>query len=495
MLLVIHAEVENALDELDASMGEGAGHWHAVAPQQPRRKRLSKKRAVRDLAQWNETPWHLLENSIATLFSRLSRVQSSSPSGASAPRRKRQRKLRHKGSDGSNETSAMPSSRGDRSGAAGDYDSDADAEETAADREFIDTRGDDAALLAEYNEQDASYRSRQSHLDEAVEDRGSRPLSKREQKRRGEMSAEEKDKAVVDLLQAMMDAAMDDRAARKAGRPALRKLALLDYARRTVMNASLHDSLVDGLPQFPEWYRGPKSVLEVFREWLRPLGGTSLPPLPLRTEIYHMVQALPLSKFHLHASRLGEVLFALSKHPSETLENRRFLHRFIDRFARAEFRKTASYKGQMDSVLDAEEKAHREEGIDRKAASKMPPMMTAPPRRASSQGAAAAAASAAAASESNHQGGDAENLMDEDVGGQADSANDTSYLARRPMPMAFDFLHEGTTSSAAEAGVAAARAAPAKRSNLQKRMQTERRAGKTKVKRGAQLSIEGRDMG
>ena len=291
-----------------------------------------------------------------------------------------------------------------------EYDSGPEAHRTAEDDAFIDREGDDNELLAEYDAEDQvcvssilfvclrvrgggptslhaappspapaqnfgdiapsrkpgakkKRRGDRDHSDD--ENAGGKAKSKSSaasassaaKKRRAGLTDAQKQAMVDGLIRDMRAAAATDRADRKAGKPAVAKLKLMNTVRLTVANTSLQEMLLEGtaIGASADYSAANNpTILSVFREWLRPLPGSDLPPLDLRAGIYDLIAKLPVAQHHLRDSRIGEVLFALSQHPGETPANRMMLSRLIERYARMIFAKDDSYRGGLDAMLDAQ---------------------------------------------------------------------------------------------------------------------------------------------
>lgn len=270
---------------------------------------------------------------------------------------------------------------------AGDeYDSGEEMVATAEDDAFIDREGDDDELLAEYDaegqnfDEDAGF-ARKAKAAQAAKGKAAARKRKRggEEEEEGEggeggggkkkggkgkkreMTDAQKSDAVEKLIHAMRAAAAKDRSDRKAGVPAVAKLKLLPEVRLACANTSLQELLLEGVAvgSAADYSSSANpTILACFRDWLRPLPGTDLPPLAVRECVYDCVGRLPVAPHHLKDSRLGEVLFALSQAPSESDRNRVLLKTLIDRFSRMIFGKASSYRGGgIDEMLSAQAEA------------------------------------------------------------------------------------------------------------------------------------------
>ena len=116
-------------------------------------------------------------------------------------------------------------------------------------------------------------------------------------------------------------------------KPAVGKIKLLPKVSAYLSNRRLHEPLLDSL------------LLQRVRDWLRPLPDGSLPNLQLRSQLYRLLSQMPIDTDHLQESEgLGLELMALWRSPKETVENRKFLKRLLEKWIRAIFKSSIDYK-------------------------------------------------------------------------------------------------------------------------------------------------------
>jgi hypothetical protein len=246
-----------------------------------------------------------------------------------------------------------------------EYESDVDAKETAEDRAFIDAEGDDDDLVKEYDEMKQDFnderpvhsKSKKKKARKAVDSDADEPGQEKAAKggkRKREMSDKEKAVIVRQLLDEMVAAARQDRKDRAANKPATHKLRLLNRVRQVCANTTLQIMLLEGCNTGASSMGSEDNptILSVLREWLRPLPGTTIPPLALREAIYDVIDKLPIRIDDLKPSRIGEVLYALSQHESEEPRNREKLAKMIERYSRSIFGKSERYRGNIDGMLE-----------------------------------------------------------------------------------------------------------------------------------------------
>lgn len=450
----------------------------------------------------------------------------------------------------------------------GAYESESDGGADSGDDAFIDKEDDDEDLLAEYEDmkQDFSGDARAAGLaaaaargkkskkkakpssaaaaaaarrDEDSDDdgggakKGSGAKDKaaagaaggKGSKRPRPLSDDEKRSLVRTVLDSMAKAAADDRAARKAGQPALAKLRLLPSIKAAASNGQLHALLLEGLSVGAEAMAGGAdsnpTILSALRGWLRPLPGSDIPPLQLREGVYDVIlDRLPLRLDDLRTSRIGEVLYALAQHPGEEARNRERLLAFIERISRSIFAKRESYRGNVADMLASQARLGL---VAAPGASKAPAFGPAgePPAAVRAAAAAAAAAAAGGSSAGAAMAADGDEdaevaaplsrlLGDDGAGagpssssgaGAAAAAVDRSRHAKVPSALIFDFVARPDAVSATSAsgigaagtGGASAGGAPRK-SDLSKKLAEKRRSIKKGIERGAKISVEGRGL-
>ncbi|KAA0161092.1 hypothetical protein FNF31_03933 [Cafeteria roenbergensis] len=315
---------------------------------------------------------------------------------------------------------------------------------------------------------------------------------------RGKLSDDDKEALSRAILEKMALAAQEDKQARAKGLPAVRKLALLPEVRLCLNNPALHAALLEGVSDDTSHSArgtgGHTSILAVLHEWLRPLRGSRLPELTVRSTVYKLLFGLPVTDFHLRSSKIAPVLLALRIHPEETSANKLFLQRILDSWARVVLNRSSSLRNAMGYVLRAEQESYARSGIDVSKASQhdpIPGMAATGPK----QGEAAR---------------DADLLFGDNrtsaAGAAAAAAEPTSLLARRPVAVGLNFLHrverpmgvevDGAAVAQGEgSGAGMARGTADKdgnRAKLKRQRQALRRAKISKTTSDHKISIEGR---
>lgn len=232
------------------------------------------------------------------------------------------------------------------------YDSGSDVEETEADKAFIDTDGDDQELLAEYAKESQNFSEDVPATDFEQQgpslDRPTNPmdeaLQKLRKKKTKEMTTDQKDKVVIQLLERMTEAAARDAEARRAGKPALAKLGMLDRVKRTFAQRTLHHTLLEF------------DALMVVGDWLTPNEDGSPPTLALKQGLLEAVAPLPAAPDHLKKSTIGRIVYKYSRDKRETPENRRLARKLVEQWSRPVVGKTVSYRAyqaQQEEELGA----------------------------------------------------------------------------------------------------------------------------------------------
>jgi transcription factor SPN1 len=246
-----------------------------------------------------------------------------------------------------------PAPAGDAGDAGNAYDSDDEPEETDADRAFIDTEGDDEALLAEYRAEKQDFREdRPVEGDdfEAAEPAAaarnkpddSNPmaptLTRMKRKRTKEMDTDAKDKVVQSALQRMSDAMTEDEAALKDGEPALSKIKLLPTIARVFKQRALRQTLLDF------------DALDLVTKWLAPNPDGTPPSLAVRRGLLEACQEFPALPEHLKRSGLGRVVMKIARDKTETPANRRLAKALVEAWSRPVVGKSLDYKQLQEAT-------------------------------------------------------------------------------------------------------------------------------------------------
>ncbi len=394
---------------------------------------------------------------------------------------------------------------------------------TDADRDFIDREGDNADLLAEYDAQQAAFRDERPP--EAVEDNGEEDAAQRlideklgskgKRKRRREPTEEERHATARDIITRMLTASMQDSEARKAGRPALHRMALLPDVRAACYTAGLAEILLDG-PREEHGMGGTTPLLVAMREWLKPTLGKDgksllLPARRVREECYTLMGALPVRQDHLRSSQMGQVLMGFWRHADETAENKALLRSIIEKWMRPLVAKQASFRGAGRALIKAEAEAM----------AAMPQIKV--PRRvaaqADSEGAAVPSVSAIEAFEQQAAATrfkQSTNLKDALSGAAVDAGtNSSTYNAHVPKAMKLTFTRAPKSVEQSAARLSAAGPAPRAdeamevadrgpmrgpgapaqdKDSFRKRLARLRKSAKAGARRGTKMSIEGRGL-
>ena len=321
-------------------------------------------------------------------------------------------------------------------------------------------------------------------------------------KGRGKLSDDQKEDMARGLLERMALAAQEDKRARAEGRPAARKLFMLGDVRRCVKNSALHESLLEGVADDAAGGRATGSqttILAVMHEWLRPLPGSRLPDLSVRTAVYSLLQQLPIEGYHLRSSKLGPVLVAMRKHPDETPANKVVLQRIVDAWMRAAIGRGSSVRSQMGAVLAAEREAHALAGVDADRAATYAIEMAGPGVFGGGATPSGGGVRSAEAETRDLLSGAAA------AAPKAAAPQGATLLARKPVARGFTFMRRpesgmtgaGPGSAGGEAGGVVRPAAPDKdgmAARFKRTRQTLRRARTSKTASDHKVSIEGRGV-
>ena len=131
----------------------------------------------------------------------------------------------------------------------------------------------------------------------------------------------------------MMEAARQDYLARQAGKPAVGKLMCLDKVRAAVANKRLHEFLLEGTVEGQDAPEGASTtILDAFREWLRPLSGATMPSQQIREAVYDLLGKLPVTQDHLRCGREPLLLWKRSRKSWLAFIKTREIEKHFDHF-------------------------------------------------------------------------------------------------------------------------------------------------------------------
>ncbi|CAJ0584306.1 unnamed protein product, partial [Mesorhabditis spiculigera] len=133
------------------------------------------------------------------------------------------------------------------------------------------------------------------------------------------------DGQVAKLVEAMKQAAKEDRQSNTMRRPALKKRKLLSTVKDMLLKIDMTEAMLDG------------GMMSVVSEWLAPLPDKSLPCLEIRTTLLRLLQSYRLEQGTLRQSGLGKAVMMLYKHPRENKDNRILAQKLIAEWARPIF--------------------------------------------------------------------------------------------------------------------------------------------------------------
>ncbi|KAI1723029.1 TFIIS helical bundle-like domain-containing protein [Ditylenchus destructor] len=141
------------------------------------------------------------------------------------------------------------------------------------------------------------------------------------------------DDKVQAVVQAMGDAANEDRVSNQDKRPAIQKRKLLPMVRSMLLKADLFETLLDN------------GMMSSISEWLAPLPDKSLPALEVRSTLLKILESYPrLEQGILKQSGLGKAVMFLFKHPKETKENKTIAAKLIREWSRPIFQLDTDFR-------------------------------------------------------------------------------------------------------------------------------------------------------
>ncbi len=149
------------------------------------------------------------------------------------------------------------------------------------------------------------------------------------------LTDDEKEKIVNHLVLKMENASTKDEEDLRKGKPALHRLALLEYVEAAVSMNSLHQTLLDS------------PFLRILQEWIVPSESSdTLPNLSLRTSVYKMLSALPCKLEDIKKSDIAKAVAKLRKHPRESPSNKLILKDLAEKWNRIFYQKSGDTSAQ-----------------------------------------------------------------------------------------------------------------------------------------------------
>eukprot|EP01101_Sappina_pedata_P011701 TRINITY_DN7904_c0_g1_i1.p1 TRINITY_DN7904_c0_g1~~TRINITY_DN7904_c0_g1_i1.p1 ORF type:complete len:511 (-),score=166.62 TRINITY_DN7904_c0_g1_i1:33-1565(-) len=167
-------------------------------------------------------------------------------------------------------------------------------------------------------------------------------ISKKKREEEQQQIIMEFENSVADFLQSLEIAIDSDIDANRRGEPSFGKLKLLPELTGCLSKKHLRGIFIE---------RGGMAVV---RRCLEPLPDASLPFLKIREEILRILLQIPLDSNTLEDSGIGKIVNFLSRHPHETLANKRIAFELVDKWSRVIFGLSSNYKDlNTDDALRA----------------------------------------------------------------------------------------------------------------------------------------------
>ncbi|VDK53175.1 unnamed protein product [Cylicostephanus goldi] len=141
------------------------------------------------------------------------------------------------------------------------------------------------------------------------------------------------DGIIAHMVNAMRNAAKDDRHSNTERKPALKKRKMLADVKMMLLRTDTLDAMIEG------------GMMSAVSEWLAPLPDKSLPALEIRTELLKILQGFGrLDQGILKQSGLGRAVMLLYKHPRETKENKAIAAHIIREWSRPIFQLDTDFR-------------------------------------------------------------------------------------------------------------------------------------------------------
>jgi len=150
------------------------------------------------------------------------------------------------------------------------------------------------------------------------------------------------DDQIKSLVDAMTEAANEDRNSNTDRRPAIQKRKMLPQVKAMLVRTDLIEPMAEN------------GMIGAISEWLAPLPDKSLPALEVRSTLLNILGSsyLHLEQGTLKQSGLGKAVMFLFKHPKETKENKSMAAKLIREWSRPIF--------QLDSSISKEDRLTRD---------------------------------------------------------------------------------------------------------------------------------------
>ncbi|KAK5985821.1 TFIIS N-terminal domain-containing protein [Trichostrongylus colubriformis] len=141
------------------------------------------------------------------------------------------------------------------------------------------------------------------------------------------------DGVIAHMVNAMKNAAKDDRHSNTERKPALKKRKMLHDVKMMLLRMDMLEAMIDG------------GMMSAVSEWLAPLPDKSLPALEIRTELLKILSGFGnLDQGVLKQSGLGRAVMLLYKHPRETKENKAMAAQIIREWSRPIFQLDTDFR-------------------------------------------------------------------------------------------------------------------------------------------------------
>nr|CDJ82443.1 IWS1 domain containing protein [Haemonchus contortus] len=141
------------------------------------------------------------------------------------------------------------------------------------------------------------------------------------------------DGVIAHMVNAMKNAAKDDRHSNTERKPALKKRKMLHDVKMMLLRMDMLEAMIDG------------GMMSAVSEWLAPLPDKSLPALEIRTELLKILSGFGnLDQGVLKQSGLGRAVMLLYKHPRETKENKALAAQIIREWSRPIFQLDTDFR-------------------------------------------------------------------------------------------------------------------------------------------------------
>ncbi|KAI8922423.1 hypothetical protein DFJ77DRAFT_425495 [Powellomyces hirtus] len=147
------------------------------------------------------------------------------------------------------------------------------------------------------------------------------------------------DEIMVRVLAEMRNAAEQDKERNRKRQPAVAKLMKLPGVMLYLQREALHEQFLEN------------HILEGIKLWLEPLPDAALPSLDIQTNMFQVLQKMPIGTSHLRESLIGRIVNFYAKCPRVNGEVQKIASQLVDKWMRPILNRSNSYRDYDVSAM------------------------------------------------------------------------------------------------------------------------------------------------